>query len=54
MRSLRKTKTYFFNLNEIGEAGKYDATDKDEEDQEKKFFVAVLKCCFKLKLTNVC
>ena len=39
--------TYFFNLDEVGEAGKDDATDKDEEDQEKKFFVAVLK----LKLT---
>ena len=40
------SKTYFFNLDEVGEACKDDATDKNEEDQEKKFFVAVLGMFF--------
>ena len=53
--SLRKDKTYFFNLYEVCEACEDDATDKDEEDKEKKFFVAVLKIFFsKKELSIVC
>ena len=48
--SSKKSWKYFFNLDEVGEAGKDDATDKDEEDQEKKFFVAVLR----IFLSNNC
>ena len=33
--SSKKSWKYFFNLDEVGEACKDDATDKDEEDQEK-------------------
>ena len=31
------------NLNEVGEAGKDEAADADQEDQEPEFLVAVLK-----------